>query len=350
MGGTFWAYLSSSPIVQAIPSYWAYLLPLMEHGRESCVQLFSQVVQLIDAIIDSADERSIRTVKEIFGLAEMDTLDFLYQLSYRLTYWSEGGLGKNNTTIDTICSWVEGYQDGHAKLEGMFDMAVPPQHRSSGKQARSDWATRHEQTLYALYTYAEGFRENLAPHLCIAGVCQNSSDPLQYALLPLDFEGRKMTWLQCNDMISGYVTGAPVGATSNPLVSRFLTDDYFIRQCALFFPSGPNGETYGAAKGMTADSFNAWTGGWSPTKARRIIYSSGEMDVWREMSVASKLRPGGPLQSAPQQDIVVHAIATGWHHSDLITRNVELSEEVRQVRDQEVEQICTWVQQWPGYS
>lgn len=161
---------------------------------------------------------------------------------------------------------------------------------------------------------------------------------------------RMYAWLQCNDHIMGYTTGAPTGTVSTPLVSRFLTYDYFQRWCAIVHSPGHSGEPEHTASGhRNADALNRYTGGWSPTDARRIIYSAGEMDVWREMSVSARLRPGGPLQSNPELDVVVHLLKTGWHHSEMYTRNAELNDEVRHVRDQEVDQICSWVQQWPGY-
>ncbi|KAF2767111.1 hypothetical protein EJ03DRAFT_276838 [Teratosphaeria nubilosa] len=161
--------------------------------------------------------------------------------------------------------------------------------------------------------------------------------------------GQLFEWLLCNDRMGGYATGAPIGTSMPPLVSRFLTYDYFQSRCTIVDSPCPSGERENTTiDHHSAEAFNRYTGSWAPTNARRIIYSAGEMDVWREMSVSASLRPGGPLQSDPELDVVVHLLKTGWHHSDMYTRNVELSDEVRRVRDQEVEQMCDWVRQWPG--
>jgi hypothetical protein len=67
------------------------------------------------------------------------------------------------------------------------------------------------------------------------------------------------------------------------------------------------------------------------------------------MGVAAERRPGGPLRSDPDRQIVVHSIEAGWHHSDLLTYIADQDAEVSRVRDLEVKQICEWVQQWPNY-
>lgn len=309
----------------------------------------SSVTQFIDNIIEAGDEESLYAIKTLFGLTGMKTLDFIYNLSFYWGDWSDGDVGKNYTTIDTYCAWIDGSEHEREFDDDMYQQLFQAHLQQVEKsiQARADWAIRSEQTLRALYNYAEGFRKHLAPRLCFDGTCLDDT----YAQLkePLG-PGEMYEWLLCNDMMGGYVTGAPIGASLTPLVSRFLTYDYFQTRCTMVHSLGPNSELLNTTSGhRTAEAFNRYTGGWFPTDARRIIYSAGEMDVWREMSVSAKLRPGGPLQSNSELDIVVHLIKTGWHHSELYTRNAELDDEVRRVRDQEVGQICYWVQQWPGY-
>ena len=349
MPGTFWAYLSASPILQAIPSYWAYFLPLIEHGPEGCVGALSSITQFIDNVIEAEDDKSLQKIKTLFGLAGMKTQDFIYNLSFYWSEWSSIDIGQNSSTIDTYCAWIEG-SDHDQELEDMYQQLFEPHSKQFDKsiEARADWAVSSEQTVRALLTYAKGFREHLAPRLCIDGRCLDET----YARLSEPLGPDQMyEWLLCNDMMGGYVTGAPLGALKTPLVSRFLTYDYFQTRCTIVHSPESGGELEGTASGhRTAEDLNRYTGGWSPANARRIIYSAGEMDVWREMSVSARLRPGGPLQSNPDLDIVVHLVKTGWHHSEMYTRNAELDEEVRRVRDEEVDQICHWVQQWPGYS
>lgn len=350
MPGTFWAYLSSSPILQAIPSYWAYFLPLMEHSDQSCIKLLSNITQFIDDIIESGDEESLQTIKKLFGLAEMKTSDFIYNLSVHWTDWGSIDLGQNYTTIQTYCAWIIEGSEHERELEEAYQKLFPTYNskhnfKNQSLAPRADWSLQSEQTLRALQTYAANFRKHLAPWLCIDGTCLDDT----YAQLrePLGV-GEMYEWLLCNDLMGGYVTGTPPSA-SLYIVSRFLTYDYFSTRCTIVNSTTSASSSPPSSGHHTAFSFNKYTGGWTPTRARRIIYTAGEMDVWREMSVSAKLRPGGPLQSDDERDVVVHLVRKGWHHSELYTRNTELDEDVRWVRDQEVERICAWVKQWSGY-
>ncbi|EGP88562.1 uncharacterized protein MYCGRDRAFT_40488 [Zymoseptoria tritici IPO323] len=176
----------------------------------------------------------------------------------------------------------------------------------------------------------------------------DTGNPMFAALSNDNRFNRQRAWLQCNDFVNGHIVGAP--RNENTLVGRLTTAEFFIKQCELWFPRGPNRETFGASKGRTADTLNAYTSGQNPTKARHIIYSSGSRDVWREMGVAATRRPGGPMRSDPEKDIVVHVLESGCHHSERSTRIAELYQDIRRVHDLEVDQVCRWAQQWPGYS
>jgi hypothetical protein len=323
----------------------------MEYTRKSCVRLLSSVIEFIDHLIETGDDENLQIIKTLFGLTQMKTPDFLWGLEITLAERSLSYMWQDNSTLETYCSWVEGLQD-EDELDGIdIDqlrglLSRRPQQDDKLIKPRADWAIRYEQTVRALHTFAKGFREHASSYLCFLGQCIDS-DEYPGNGEPFD-ESDLWAWLLCNDKMGGYWTGAPIGATSTPLVSRFLTHDYYEKKCKRFY----DGKSQREAKGghQTAEAFNAYTGGWSPTNARRIIYSAGEMDIWREMSASAKLRPGGPLKSDPEKGIVVHLIKRGWHHSEMLTRNAELYEDVRRVRDQEVDQICRWVQQWPGYA
>lgn len=102
----------------------------------------------------------------------------------------------------------------------------------------------------------------------------------------------------CNEPFGYWQDGAPEGQST--LVSRYVNAEYWIRQCALYFPDGPNGETYGIKKGRTEADVNAYTGGWFIDNSTRLQYTNGGFDPWREAGVSSSLRPGGELQSTKQ--------------------------------------------------
>jgi hypothetical protein len=347
-GGTFWSYLSLSPIIQSITSYWQYYLPQVEYGRRTCTTLLGDVVSYIDEIFRTGNDAQIEAIKKLFGLQTMDDESFLFQITAPVYYWSEQDVGTRSKHYDWLCDRIESVE-GDSSLH-LLPPGILAFSTLGDVERRGEWNSQYVQMLRALISYAEGFRHELAPMLCFGGFCVNESDPtnLAYSAIDANNDGnRQWAWLQCNDLVGGYIVGAPLNETS--LVSRATTAEFFTSLCSLHFPPGPNGETFGANKGRTADTLNSFTGGWTPTNARRIIYSSGRLDVWREMGVSAERRPNGPLQSDPEKDIVVHLLEKGFHHSEMKTRTAELNEEVRRIRDLEVEQICHWVQQWPSY-
>lgn len=114
----------------------------------------------------------------------------------------------------------------------------------------------------------------------------------------------------------------------------------------LYFPTGPNGETYGIASGATESDVNAFTGGWNIHNTTRLIYANGGYDPWREAGVSSDIRPGGQLQSTAQ--VPVNIVPGGFHTSDLATENGAVNAGCKAVIDKEVAQLVEWVGEWPG--
>lgn len=124
------------------------------------------------------------------------------------------------------------------------------------------------------------------------------------------------------------------------IVSRLINSHYWERQCALFFPT-EDGYTYGEAKGKDVQNVNAYTGGWYHTDTERLIWTNGQWDPWKDATVSSDFRPGGPLQSTPKAPVQV--IPGGIHCSDLIAGNGVVNAGVQKVIDTEVAVIKGWV-------
>lgn len=131
------------------------------------------------------------------------------------------------------------------------------------------------------------------------------------------------------------------------LVSRLVDTDWWIRQCGLYFPPGPDGETYGIAKGRTEAQVNDYTGGWFIDNTTRLIYVNGGFDPWREASVSSQFRPGGPLESTEQ--VPVEIVPGGFHVSDMLTENGKVNAGVQAVIDEVVQQLAEWVDEYPKW-
>lgn len=152
---------------------------------------------------------------------------------------------------------------------------------------------------------------------------------------------RQWNWFVC-DEFGWWQDGAPT--TYPSIVSRLVTPQYWLRQCGLFFPRGPEGETYGANKGYTPDDVNVYTKGWATRKTERLWYTNGEFDPWRSASVSSEFRPGGPMQSTEETPIMI--VPDGIHCSDLLASNGAANPGVQAVIDAEIKQIKAWVAEY----
>lgn len=139
-----------------------------------------------------------------------------------------------------------------------------------------------------------------------------------------------------------WTVAPPAGEPS--IVSRLTPDLNESRSsCASWFPPGPHGETYGIAAGKTADTLNAYTGGWDDYWANttRLIWTNGQLDPWLSDTVSSERHPGGPLQSTAQ--VPVNVIPGAGHCFDLIAANGEANADVQKVIDKEVAVLKGWV-------
>lgn len=114
----------------------------------------------------------------------------------------------------------------------------------------------------------------------------------------------------------------------------------------LFFPPGPNGETFGINTGATEAQVNTYTGGWNMDNTTRLLFVNGDFDPWREASVSSDIRPGGPMESTAQ--VPIDIVPGGFHVSDMVTENGAVNEGVQQVIDEVMQQLVEWVGEWDG--
>ena len=117
---------------------------------------------------------------------------------------------------------------------------------------------------------------------------------------------------------------------------------YWEKQCAYWFPPSEGG--FGIAKGKTSDQVNKYTGGWSVTNTTRLLYVNGQYDPWRDSTVSSDFRPGGPLQSTA--NLPVKVLPGGVHCSDLYAQNSAANPSLKLVVDDEVAILSRWVAEY----
>lgn len=168
----------------------------------------------------------------------------------------------------------------------------------------------------------------------------NASSPIYTDTTVDNAINRQWNWFLCNEPFDYWQDGGPSDRPS--VVSRLVTPEYWERQCALFFPA--EGEfTYGHAEGKTVEDVNAYTGGWF-TNTTRLVWTNGEFDPWKDATVSSDFRPGGPLESTTEAPVLV--IPAGIHCSDLLAENGAVNAGVQEVIDAEVAQIVQWVAEY----
>jgi hypothetical protein len=125
-------------------------------------------------------------------------------------------------------------------------------------------------------------------------------------------------------------------------VSRLVNVAYWKTQCGFYFPDSQGG--YGLEKGKTPATVNKYTGGWSNTNTTRLMYTNGQLDPWRDSTVSSDFRPGGPLRSTEQ--LPVRMVAGGVHCSDLYGQNWAVNDGVKAIAYAEVAQMASWVSEF----
>lgn len=124
------------------------------------------------------------------------------------------------------------------------------------------------------------------------------------------------------------------------MVSRYVNADYWRRQCPLHFPEGG----YGLASGERARDVNKWTGGWNALNTTRAMHTNGQWDPWRDATLSSSFRPGGPVKST--KHLPVRVVEHGTHCSDLYAPNWDASEQAAAVARDATKQMAGWVAEW----
>ena len=137
----------------------------------------------------------------------------------------------------------------------------------------------------------------------------------------------------CLSSFEWWQNGAPRHEPT--LVSRLVTSTYWRRQCPLLFPpseAGPEG--YGIINGARARDVNRRTGGWNALNTTRAMHTNGGLDPWRDATLSSQSRPGGPFEGS--EKLPVRVVKGGVHCSDLYGPNWEVDEGVRRLKGEVV--------------
>jgi hypothetical protein len=303
--GTYWAYWASSAPVQVIVDYWQYFVPIQKGMAKNCSTDVSLVVDYMDSVILNGTESEIKSLKTMFGLQDLEhNDDFLSALQNGPWSWQSLDFYSDDQTFFEFCDAVENVFTNTSALPGAEGVGVEK----------------------ALAGYAHWFTNNYLPGRCASyGYADwadnysiacfdsyNASSPYFTDTSLANTIGRQWTWMICNQPMGFFQGGAPANRPS--IVSHLLRPEYWIRQCPLMFPPTDTTQV-GITRGATEEQVNAHTKGWF-NYSPRLLYVNGEFDPWREASVSSEFRPGGPLQSSAKNPVIV--VPGGFHTSDLL--------------------------------
>ncbi|KAL2124984.1 hypothetical protein VTJ04DRAFT_1349 [Mycothermus thermophilus] len=339
--GVFYGYHLSGASVEVNTENWYYYDTIRKgidafRGDTECTRALSEVVDFVDQYLlaEERDEEKIDAVKKFFGASfPIEDDDFAYAIATPFRYWQETG---GYRRVLDMCDGIVGSRD---TVDDPDLGTIPP-----------------SVVAFAGY-FRMHFRDNTCTYLDTWGQddplwCVNTHDIYNpfFISRTLGNPWRTWYWFLCNEPLASWATGAPPGQPS--IVSRKIVASYWQRQCEMHFP--PVGDkTYGSSGGRrTPASLNQETGGWLRRwqgEEARIIWTNGEFDPWRETSMASENRPGGPLQSSG--NVYSFVIKNASHADDAFTARgmqsmgLPVNPEVVKVQEQAIEIVKKWVAQ-----
>ncbi|KAI0002342.1 peptidase S28 [Xylariaceae sp. FL0662B] len=332
--GTFWAYYGTSGVVEAIGDFWQYFVPVQEATPQNCSADLTAVIDYVDAVLLRGSPKEKADLKHRFKLGDLKDADFAAALENGPWLWQSGQFFSTTTLGYTpyyqFCDYVENVWPNSTKP------APGPEGVGLAKALAgyAKWFTEVE-----LPGYCEGYGYFNGTYNTDCLQALNASNPIYHDLSPGNAGNRQWNWMLCNEPFEYWQDGAPRGRPS--IVSRLVDKAYWRSQCPLWFPE----PAYGLGEGRDARDVNRYTGGWSDAvNVTRLMMTNGQWDPWRDSTLSSKFRPGGPKQSTPE--LPIRVVEEGTHCSDLYGQNWDVNPGVKAIADEEVANMAVWVQEY----
>ena len=344
--GTFWAYHASSAPVEAVNDYWGYFKPVQLGMPANCSKDVSLVIDHLDRTFTNGSASEIANLKAMFQMQGLHSTDVGAALENGPWLWQGNQFYTGYSAFYQWCDYVENALT--TSTNGTTDV---PTNVTAGPEGVGLQKALEGYALWwntvQLPGYCEGYGYGSFTGRLNTDCLDtyNASNPLFTDVSLSNTADRQWVWMTCNEPFGYWQDGAPT--TRPTIVSRLVTADYWIRQCYLYFPDGPDGQTFGIAQGKTESDVNAYTGGWDiASNSTRLQFTNGGWDPWREATISSDLRPGGPVPSTSSAP--VNIVPGGFHTSDLVTENGAVNASCQAVIDKEIQQLADWVREWPG--
>ncbi|CAK7271425.1 hypothetical protein SEPCBS57363_004611 [Sporothrix epigloea] len=332
----FWAYYATSGVVELLGDFWQYFDVVQQATVPNCTTDLINVMAYVDSILINGTSQDKASLKAPFLLSDLEDADFVYALalgpfSFQDTQFCSNSLF-NQSYYNQFCDYIENmWPDSSNALPGKEGVGV-----AKALEGYASWIST--QILPGL-CQSWGFDVDLYDTGCLQNLNASS---LMYQDLSPDNEDRQWWWLLCNEPLGWFPDVEPAGRPS--IVSRLITYDYHLEVCKAQFPDSAG--SFGLNLGRTPEEVNRRTGGWlvPPEHTPRLVYTNGEYDPWRPVTVSSPWRPGGPLESSKSMPVFVIPGAT--HVSDVLAENWDINQDVKDVVDAETAVIVQWVNEF----
>jgi hypothetical protein len=296
--------IGSSATTQALLEYPQWYDPIIKFGPADCVSRIVNIVDKIDALIDSGNEQGIQQLKEIFGLGALESLgDFAMTIAFPI-----GGPMNYPTNTWQELNWspLYGSEDFWHFCSNVTDLN-PPKNVSSVDTALAKYS--NGDAWVGLGSYAEYVKQILLP-ACESGRI-DSTDPGCFSTQnetfyadPTNGAARSYLYSTCTES-GGYQTARQTGPS---LVSRVLQIPYTQQWCTWAFPAGQHNSIPASPE---LEYYNKY-GGWN-LQAPNLALIDGNTDVWLDLCYHSNLAPQPRISSDKYPS---YLIAGAGHHWD----------------------------------
>ncbi|XMA15997.1 hypothetical protein WAI453_008788 [Rhynchosporium graminicola] len=330
--GTFWAYHASSATVQSVYDNWQWFTPIIEGMPKNCSSDVSKVIEYMDGVLEKGTAGEQLALKKMFGMESVEhNADFMFVVSLMVVMWQTNDFTTGYSFFYQFCDAVENVEAG---------AAITPNANGVGlTKALAGYANFTYEAISG-YCSSYGFTDERDFR------CMNTYDPTAPLYSnhstnnPVDLQ---WTWMLCNEPFANWQSGAPLHKTT--VMSRLVTADYRQKICALMFPT-VNGFTYGSNKSPknSVNRVNEYTKGWRLENTTRLIWTNGQFDAWKSISMSSEYREGGPFPGSATAPLYI--IPGGFHASDLSMDEAEANAGLKEVVNLVVDQIVKWVAEY----
>lgn len=331
---TFWGAISSSGVIHGQVEYPQWYDPIQKLAPQDCVASVNDIVDKIDALVQTGNEQAIQQLKTIFGLGALEDIrDFAQTIAYPI-----GGPFYYPTYTWQEINWnpAYGHQDFFQFCDNVTDTSAAPA-RAAVDRALAKYTGG--EPWKNLGNYAAYIKRVILP-LCTSGdynspECFGTQHPAWWANVTSGAE-RSYLYTTCTEF-GAYQAAYPQGKKS--LLSRVVDKHYTQQWCNWAFPKGKYNSI---PPSPDLDKWNVY--GDFGFQAERLLFVDGSADPWKDLCYHSDLAPARTSWDAQPQ----HLINGAGHVWDLRTlEDIDAEPQfIRAATKLEIRTVDTWLKEF----